>query len=127
MNTKNDVTILVTNELEANKKFFESLGFEVTPMTEHQIMARFNDKIFGLITREIVDESDYRNAADFSKPLGRGIEFWLSVTDIHAHYERAKVGNLEIVSPLGNHGYGPAGDFGVRSPDGYLFFFSQPE
>lgn len=129
-NTKNDVVIIHVTDLDANRKYFRALGFEINEMTDSQFMASMNDKIVGVVIRGDKEHSNSRREQNvsgaFSNPLGHGIEIWFSVSDISEHYQKAVRAKVNIVQPFGNRGYGPVGDYGTRSPDGYLFFFSQP-
>ena len=99
-------------------------------MTEFQFMARFNDKIVGVVLRESSQDSEFRQEPRMreahSRPIGHGIEIWFSVEDVMAHYEQAVKAGIDIIVSLGNRGYSPVGDYGTRPADGFLFFFSQP-
>ena len=63
----------------------------------------------------------------YSSPFGQGVEIWLSVGDVTSHHEKAVENGLYITLPFGNRGFGPVGDYGVMSQDGYMFFFSEPK
>jgi hypothetical protein len=123
MNTKNDVIVIKVNDLELHRNCFEALQFKITEMGDEQFMAQLNDKIVVVVADPESDEqSEY-----YKSPRGRGIEIWFSVPDIIAHHEKAMQSGIKIIMEFGNRGYGPVGDYGTISPDGYLFFFSQPD
>jgi len=131
MNTKNDVTIVNVDDLDANREFFSALGFKIQEMNETQFMAIFNDKIFGIIKNPLQSNDGFRLKGKlkgkYGAPFGQGIEIWLSVDDVKSHHKNAVESGLDITLPFGNRGYGPVGDYGVSSPDGYMIFFSQPK
>ncbi len=123
MNTKNDVIVIKVNDLDSHKTYFKALQFKITEMGDEQLMAQINDKIVVVVAEPENDElSEY-----YKNPRGRGIEIWFSVPDIKVHYEKAKQNGIKIIQEFGNRGYGEAGDYGTVSPEGYLFFFSQPD
>ena len=119
MNTKNDVIIIRVRDLESHRKYFRDLQFDVMDMSETQFMARFNDKIIGVVKAP-------KGQREHPAVQGNGIEIWLSVEDVKSHYEQAKAAGVKITIDFDNRGYGPVGDYGTVSPEGFQFFFSQP-
>lgn len=125
MNTSNDVIVLHVNDVNAHKNFLKNLDFKITEMGNEQFMAKINDKIVVVLHNE--ESNDEENSGYYKAPKGRGIELWFSVPDIKAHYQFAKNSGVNIIVDFGNRGYGKEGDYGTVSPEGFLFFFSQPD
>jgi hypothetical protein len=129
MNTKNDVVVIHVHDVDRHKDFFKALQFDIELYGEDQFSARINDKIVVVVKlpdTEIGDSKQDR-LQYYLTPRGQGIELWFSVPDIRNHYESAKAAGVKLLLDFGNRGYGKAGDYGTVSPEGYLFFFSQPD
>jgi uncharacterized glyoxalase superfamily protein PhnB len=120
MNTKNDIIVIRVRELEEHRQYFRNLQFEVTDISDTQFVARFNDKLVSVIQAPM-------KIREHRETQGNGIEVWLSVEDIKSHYEQAKAAGVKITIDFDNRGYGPVGDYGTMSPEGFQFFFSQPK
>ncbi|HSC49951.1 MAG TPA: VOC family protein, partial [Gaiellaceae bacterium] len=66
--------------------------------------------------------------ADFENPakVGRTSLVYVLVSDVDAHFERARTAGAEIVEPLNDLPFGHR-RYGCRDPQGHEWFFATPQ
>ena len=110
------------------KKFYKELGFKIEyeRPEEKFVFMSFQDSQF--MFEQIHD--DGWNTGELIYPLGRGINFSISVDDIEKLYELVKSKQLEIYRELIRSVYRVNGieeiqmEFLIQDPNGYLLRFT---
>lgn len=115
-------------DIERTKRFYNDLGFKIEyeRPEEKFVFMSFQDSQFMF---EQIHDNGW-NIGELIYPLGRGINFSISVDDIEGLYKLVKTLNLEIYRELNRSVYQVNGteetqtEFLIQDPNGYLLRFT---
>lgn len=115
-------------DIEQTKRFYNDLGFKIEyeRPEEKFVFMSFQDSQFMF---EQIHDNGW-NIGELIYPLGRGINFSISVDDIEGLYKLVKTLNLEIYRELNRSIYQVNGteetqtEFLIQDPNGYLLRFT---
>ena len=115
-------------DIEQTKRFYNDLGFKVEyeRPEEKFVFMSFQDSQFMF---EQIHDNGW-NIGELIYPLGRGINFSITVDDIEGLYKLVKTLNLEIYRELNRSIYQVNGteetqtEFLIQDPNGYLLRFT---
>ena len=115
-------------DIEQTKRFYNDLGFKIEyeRPEEKFVFMSFQDSQFMF---EQIHDNGW-NIDELLYPLGRGINFSITVDDIEGLYKLVKTLNLEIYRELNRSIYQVNGteetqtEFLIQDPNGYLLRFT---
>lgn len=115
-------------DIEQTKRFYNDLGFKIEyeRPEEKFVFMSFQDSQFMF---EQIHDNGW-NIGELIYPLGRGINFSITVDDIEGLYKLVKTLNLEIYRELNRSIYQVNGteetqtEFLIQDPNGYLLRFT---
>ncbi|MBF1103260.1 MAG: VOC family protein [Solobacterium sp.] len=115
-------------DIEQTKRFYNDLGFKIEyeRSEEKFVFMSFQDSQFMF---EQIHDNGW-NIDELIYPLGRGINFSITVDDIEGLYKLVKTLNLEIYRELNRSIYQVNGteetqtEFLIQDPNGYLLRFT---
>lgn len=115
-------------DIEQTKRFYNDLGFKIEyeRPEEKFVFMSFQDSQFMF---EQIHDNGW-NIDELIYPLGRGINFSITVDDIEGLYKLVKTLNLEIYRELNRSIYQVNGteetqtEFLIQDPNGYLLRFT---
>lgn len=111
--------LFFVKDLEATKKFYETLGFNVTK-DKGMVTFRVNWFEMNFIDRE---HSEFKSG--FDGELGRGMFVYIKVDDVDSFYKKIIKKGIKPVGEPKDWDWGNR-EFVIKDPDGYrLVFFTK--
>ena len=128
MDFNNLIPELSVFDIFQTKNFYEELGFKIEYERQEEIFVFMSFQDSQFMFEQIHDEG--WNTGELIYPLGRGINFSITVDDIENLYTLVKSKKLEIYKKLTKSVYLVNGieeiqmEFLIQDPNGYLLRFT---
>jgi len=117
-------------DLQESLDFYTSvLGFRVLYDRMEERFAYLDFEGAQLMIEEVSDKSRQFNSAPLERPLGRGLNMQIQISNVNGLYERVLLSDAEVVNAMEEKWYrmetqeGGNRQFVVSDPDGYLLRF----
>ncbi len=117
-------------DLQESLDFYTSvLGFRVLYDRMEERFAYLDFEGAHLMIEEVSDKSRQFNSAPLERPLGRGLNMQIQISNVNGLYERVLLSDAEVVIAMEEKWYrmetqeGGNRQFVVSDPDGYLLRF----